>query len=709
MKKKRQKNKQHIMWRYFLVIVAALTVSLVVVYRLFQTTVIKADAWNAKAIASFYNDSIIPAVPERGKIFADDGTVLSASTLTYSAKVDWRTCGERVKEDDFYKELPALCDSLAALLPGTKSAEEWQRLFTKEYKAARNTNGWIVRSGLTYMQRQRMARFPIFKKGSYTSGIVFEEIKRRSFPYGSIARRTIGDAIVKNVRVDANHNAVAFVGVNGLERSFDSLLYGRNGELHKKVSTKRTINWEEVPAINGCDITTTINVDIQDIVEQELKKMCLDAEPLWATAVVMDVATGDIKAIANLERVDTFDVSKGYKENRNHAFLRYETGSVMKVISMLVALEDSIVVDPNERITTGGLWSYSGGRAISDAHAYPDLSVTEVISRSSNIGIAKIVTSKYGSNPPTFGERLREIGFFDNFNTGVYGSQRPMMSFSGHLNSSRILLSRMSYGYGMSTPPIYTLAMYNAIANGGRFVRPRLVTKISREGMHDSIIKVGYVRERICSEANAKKLQEMMHAVVQDPHGTGKSLKNKIVDVAGKTGTAYVIAKGRYTGMKRYSFCGFFPYNSPRYSCIVVCERAKYGAAGNSGKVFLGIATRMYAHGMLGNGKNYEAVIDSIGRGRSGITYATADGTGNAQSFVDKQAASTLGHMRRPSDVQEGKIPDVVGLGLRDAINRLESAGLQVRYTGAGYVYKQSLPPGSKLIKGAEINLTLRN
>ena len=185
MKKKRQKNKQHIMWRYFLVIVAALTVSLVVVYRLFQTTVIKADAWNAKAIASFYNDSIIPAVPERGKIFADDGTVLSASTLTYSAKVDWRTCGERVKEDDFYKELPALCDSLAALLPGTKSAEEWQRLFTKEYKAARNTNGWIVRSGLTYMQRQRMARFPIFKKAQ-THRVSF--LKKSSVAVSRMAR-----------------------------------------------------------------------------------------------------------------------------------------------------------------------------------------------------------------------------------------------------------------------------------------------------------------------------------------------------------------------------------------------------------------------------------------------------------------------------------------------------------------------------------------
>ncbi len=710
--KKRQKNKQHIMWRYFLVIVAALLVSVIVVYRLFQTTVIKADEWDEKAQRTLYNDSVvIPAVPERGNIYADDGSILAASALTYSAKIDWVTCAERISEEDFYKDLPALCDSLAAISLGGRSAADWKTLLTKQYIAKKNRNGWLFFGGLSYSQRLRMEKFPIFKKGQNKSGLVFGEIKRRCLPYGSIALRTIGETKVKNVKLDGNRNVVSIVGVSGLEMSFDSLLYGRNGELRKRISTNNTINWEEVHAIDGTDIYTTINVEIQDIVEQELKKMCMDAQPLWATAVVMEVATGDIKAIANWERVDTFDLSKGYRENRNHAFLRYETGSVMKVISMLVALEDSIVVDVNEQITTGSRWAYRGGRAITDAHAYSALSVTEVISRSSNIGIAKIITSKYDSNPVAFGQRLRGIGFFDDFKTGIAGAQKPRMGFSDHLNSNRILLSRMSYGYGMSTPPIYTLAMYNAIANGGRFVKPRLVTKFSGEGMPDSIVDVSYVRERICSEANAQKLRDMMHAVVQDPHGTGKSLRNAVVDLAGKTGTAYVTVPGKrgYTGKKRYSFCGFFPYDKPRYSCIVVCERAKYGAAGNSGKVFRGIAMRMHAHGMLGNNKSYEAAIDSTTRGRSGITYATIDGGSNAPSFVGKQAASTLGHMRRPSEVQEGKVPDVVGLGLRDAIDRLESVGLQVRYTGVGYVYKQSLPPGGKLIKGAEIKLTLRN
>ena len=210
---------------------------------------------------------------------------------------------------------------------------------------------------------------------------------------------------------------------------------------------------------------STIDDSIQGIAEQELRKLCTDAEPVWATAVVMDVATGDIKALANLERVDSLDASKGYIEKHNYAISCNETSSVMNVISMLVALEDSIVVDVNERITTGSSWAYSSAYPISDAHAYPDLSVTEVISRSSNIGIAKIITAAYGDNPQAFGERLMGLGMtVDSLGAGIM-VDKPVMRFTGNENADRILLSRMSYGYGMAVAPIHILAVYNAIAN----------------------------------------------------------------------------------------------------------------------------------------------------------------------------------------------------------------------------------------------------
>lgn len=335
---------------------------------------------------------------------------------------------------------------------------------------------------------------------------------------------------------------------------------------------------------------STIDDSIQGIAEQELRKLCTDAEPVWATAVVMDVATGDIKALANLERVDSLDASKGYIEKHNYAISCNETSSVMNVISMLVALEDSIVVDVNERITTGSSWAYSSAYPISDAHAYPDLSVTEVISRSSNIGIAKIITAAYGDNPQAFGERLMGLGMTVNSLGAGVMVDKPVMRFTGNENADRILLSRMSYGYGMAVAPIHILAVYNAIANGGQLVTPRLETNG----------KVGRAK-RICSEANAQKLREMMHAVISDVHGTGKSLRNPDVEIAGKTGTAYVAVDGKYTMDKRHSFCGFFPYDNPRYSCIVVCESAKYGATGNCGKVFLGIAKGLCANATLNN------------------------------------------------------------------------------------------------------------
>ena len=707
---RRKKNKTHIMWRYFLITVGITLVSAVAVFRLFQTTVIKADKWNAKAMESF--GDVIPSIPERGKILADDGSILAANVVFYDAKIDWKS--EAIKRDTFYAYLPALCDSLVNFFPGKMTAKEWSKELSRKYEQRDNPKvkglrNYALANNLSREQRDRLRSFPFFNKGRSKSGLVFTEQLRRCKPYGSIASRSIGSVHADKLALGDNKHdeQVVMHGVSGLEMSLDSLLYGHDGEMQSIQSTVRTLRWEHVPAIDGYDIMTTINIGIQDIVEQELYNMCLEAEPLWGAAIVMDVATGEIKAVSNFERRDSFDVSKGYVEKKNHAFLRYETGSVMKVISMLVALEDSIVVDVNQRISTGRSWAYSGGRPITDAHANTDVSITEVIAQSSNIGIAKIVTSKYGSQPVAFSNRLKQIGFFDRLNVGIAGESVPYMRFSDHDNSNRILLSRMAYGYGMSTPPIYTLAIYNAIANGGKFVRPRLVKQLMHDGSVDSIVPVSYVRERICSEANAVKLREMMHAVVHDPHGTGKSLRNSVIDFGGKTGTAYVTDKGRYTSMKRYSFCGFFPYDNPKYSCIVVFERGKYGAARSSGKVFRQVAMKMHARGMLDNSRMYDSVPDA-GAARRGMMYATLDNR-SARSFIGSGVSHSLGQLHSPQKAGKGEVPDVVGLGIRDAIDVLEGAGLKVKFSGVGCVYQQSLPPGSKLVKGAEIQLVLRN
>lgn len=693
--RQRKNNKSLIIWRFIFVSMAISIVSFIIVYRLVQTTVVKADAWNEKAAMSF-NDTVI-SVPERGRILADNGAILAANVVYYDAIIDWES--EAIKADTFYHYLPALADSMACFFPNGKNSDWWRAEFEGKFKkrgtGARGLRSYKLASDLTYAQKERLRKFPFFKKGRNKSGLVFYEQYKRCKPFGDIASRSIG-----SVHADAR----VMHGTSGLEKALDTLLYGKDGEKRAIQSTVRTLAWEHVPAVDGYDIVTTINIGIQDIVEQELYNMCKEAEPEWATAVVMEVATGEIKAVSN------FDLNRArtdYIERMNHAFLGYETGSVMKVISMLVALEDSIVIDTNARMETGRYWNYSRGGGITDAHASDTKSITEVIAHSSNIGIAKIITGKYGNQPTAFKDRLAELGFFDLLHVGIAGEIPPRMVFGKHDNENRIQLSRMSYGYGVTIPPIYTLAMYNAIANDGMFVRPHLVKKFMHDEIADSIVPISYVRERICSHANAIKLREMMRSVVYDPHGTGKSLRNNLVELAGKTGTCYISENGLYTRKKRYAFCGFFPYDAPKYSCIVIFEKGKYGAARSCGRVFKNIALKMYSRGLLGSHADYEADVDSLGRVVNSTLYARVDG--DYPALVEQASLKNHRKFRTPGTVAAGEVPDVIGLGLRDAINVLEGAGMKVRFTGTGYVYRQSLPPGSKLIKGAVIELALRN
>ena len=707
---KGKKNKRHILWRYFLITVAITLVSAVAVMRLFQTTVIKADQWNEKAVESF--GDVIPSIPERGKILADDGSILAANVVFYDAKIDWKS--EAIKRDTFYKYLPALCDSLVAFFPGKMTAKQWKNELKGKYESidnpkVRGLRNYQLASNLSQSRRDRLRSFPFFNKGRAGSGLVFTEQLRRCKPYGSIASRSIGSVHADKLALGENRHdeQVVMHGVSGLEMSFDSLLYGHDGEMQSIQSTVRTLRWEHVPAVNGYDIMTTINVGIQDIVEQELYDMCLEAEPMWCTAVVMDVETGEIKAVSNFERRDTFDVSKGYVEVTNHAFLRYETGSVMKVISMLVALEDGIVGDLNQRITTGRSWAYSGGRPITDAHANTDVSITDVIAQSSNIGIAKIITSKYGANPHAFRDRLREMGFFDPLNVGIAGAHKPFMAFDDHENSDRIKLSRMSYGYAMETPPIYTLSIYNAIANGGKFVRPRLVKQLMHNEVVDSVIGVDYVRERICSEENASKLRGMMYAVVHDPHGTGKSLRNSVIDFAGKTGTAYVTKNGRYTSRKRYSFCGFFPYEKPQYSCIVLLGKPDLPGMPSAGRycggVLKKIAETLYAMGRLD-------VPIEMPSDTTRLQSPTILKGGIAETRQVLQDLGMRGDMTHCYDIESycDSMPDVRGMGARDALYVLEREGLNVNIQGRGRVVEQSIPSGAVLQPGTTVILKLK-
>ena len=688
--------------------------SAIIVWDLFKTTTLQGKEWNEKANSVLMTTTAIE--PERGKLLADNGTVIAANLQYYVPRIDWFTGG--IKEDSLMKDIGPLSDSLAAFDP-SMTATEWKKKILEDRKNILDEAKKVYPDGkkgkknrayklfpymLTHKEYERIRQFPFLRRDKNKNGFYYEKHSRRIKPYGGLAARSIGN-------VGQNEKSSSVHGHSGLEMALDSLLYGQPGEAKNIQLTNGIVSAESLPAVKGYDITTTINVHLQDIVENELNDMCLETGAVWGTCVLMEVATGEIKAISNLERNPT---TGEYVEGVNHAVLGYEPGSVVKTISMMVALEDGIVNDIEQPIPTGSDWMYAG-RNISDRpHGAATRTPREIIETSSNIGMAKLIVKDYGNNPGGFRKRLEEMGFFDPFNTGIGGEMVPNFPVLGNKNWDKLSLTRQAYGYATTIPPLYTLAMYNAIANDGKFVRPHLVKKLSREGEPDSIIPVTYIRKQVCSPENARKLRLMLHDVVWGDHGTARHwVKDSCVEIAGKTGTAFTNASGQYGAQKRLAFCGFFPYDKPKYSCIVLMLGADRGAGACSGMVLKNIARKMYARGLLGLTPDY-ATDNNKGKkdkNKDVKNYPTlfASMNDNATKTIKKSLGVKNTHRyARPAKVEKG-VPDVVGLNIREAIKLLEDAGLIVNFTGSGMVTGQSLSAGSQYARGQHIQLRLRN
>ncbi len=700
-------NKRHILMRYGIVVGIMLLFSVLIVWDLFKTTAVQAAEWNKKADEVLMDT--VPIEPERGKLLADNGTVLAANLQYYVVRIDWFTDG--IKEDTLMKDIGPLCDSLARF-DNTMSAAEWRQKILGDRKeilaTAKKTlpNGKKGRKNrayklfpymLTHMQYERVRQFPFLCRAKNKNGFYYEKHSRRMKPYGDMAARSIG-----TVGQDSLSSSIH--GRSGLEMALDSLLYGKPGVARNIQLTNGIVSAESVPAIKGYDITTTINVQLQDIVENELNNMCIESGADWGCCVLMEVATGEIKAISNLERNPN---TGEYVEGVNHAVLGYEPGSVVKTISMMVALEDGIVTDINAPIPTGSDWMYAG-RNISDRpHGAATRSAREIIETSSNIGMAKLIVKDYGQNPGGFRKRLEGMGFFEPFHSGIGGETTPNYPVLGNKNWDKLSLTRQAYGYATTIPPLYTLAIYNAIANDGKFVRPHLFKKLSREGEPDSIIPVTYVRKQVCSPENAAKLRVMLRDVVWGSHGTARHwVQDDNVEIAGKTGTAFTNAGGQYGAKKRLAFCGFFPFEKPKYSCIVLMLGADRGAGACSGMVLKNIALKMFARGLLGKAPSYATIGKDADKNYPTL-YASMDNNKAAQ--IERGLGVRAPHRyERPAAVKQG-VPNVIGLDIREAIRLLENAGLTVNFTGAGMVAGQSLAAGSNFTRGQRITLRLRN
>ncbi len=695
-------NHTHILARYLLISLLIFILAGLIVFKLFKTTVIDADKWNKKANSELLVSKVIH--PQRGDILAADGSVLATNLTFYTLRMDFRA--ERFKSHpqvmvDYKNAIPVIADSLCRFFPNYgKTRAQWIKHLSAplDLEFKKRPRGFRIIDNLSFADLERVRTIPFFDaKYPAKHGLVIDSKVRRTHPYGNMALRSIG-------RVGQTRECAEIHGISGLECALDSLLYGVPGVSKKIPLTRRIADWTDTAAVPGYTIKSTIDIGIQDIVENELNTVLETCDADWGVAVLMDVSTGDIKAISNLEKSPR---SGKYIEAINRAVQGFEPGSVMKPISMLIALENGLVSDPNRVISTGFSYAYAGGRPITDSHGCTSMRVSEVIERSSNIGMTKVITgdnSIYHRDPSQFYKSLEASSFFKPLNTGIAGERTPVIE----KNPSRISLSRMCYGYATMIPPIYTLAIYNAIANDGVFVRPRLYSELLREDSVPTVIPVSVV-DTICTPRNAAILRDMLRSVVEGEHGTGKRLRNPLVNIAGKTGTCYMVDPKTHqynTGRKRLAFCGFFPAEKPKYSCIVLTCHPKqnmFGAASTSGQVMKNIAMKMFSRGLLDNVSDFRADTQAP-KGASPKFYHTST------TDTYRHSATITGYQCRSAAKQatsEGIVPDVSGLGLREAVVAIERAGYNVAFEGRGCVNSQRPQAGQQLRRGSTVIIRL--
>lgn len=687
----KRENRKNILFRYGSIVALILLLSMRIVYKLADNTVMSADKWNAKAAATL--SSIDTILPVRGNILAADGSVLATNMRVYTPTIDFRV--PKFDEKYYKQAIDSLADSLAKYFP-ERDSKAWGEYLARPLKKKKEnrTRSFPIVKKLSYDQWRLVRTFPFLKARPKITGLYKQEELARVRPYGDMARRSIGAVgQTKTVKVP--------FGIYGLEKALDSLLTGQVGYSKKVPLTSAIVDWTDMPPVDGYDVLTTIDIKMQDIVETELNKVLDVCKADWGTAVLMEVGTGDIKAIVNLER--NAESGETYIESLNYAVRRVEPGSVVKALSLLIAMEDGRVPNLNKVYSTGSNMRI-GNTSLQDCSKSDTLSLNRALEISSNIVTSKMILDAYRDDPGRFYTRIKQSGFLDRFHTGIAEEVAPRIDSLGA--KDLVSLTRQSFGYATEISPLYTCALYNAIAGGGRFVRPRLVRGVRGNGI-DSVCPVSYVRDRICSEATAKELRTMLHKVVWGPRGTARRIvKSDKVEIAGKTGTANMIRDGKYVrGISRLSFCGFFPYNNPRYTCMVVVAYPREtwrSPETTSGRVVKNVAEAMFARGMLGNSTDYKT--DTQRQGDYPVYYACLDN--NVAAVHGLIGGGSKAMLAKPSKVKSG-VPNVIGLGLREALEILEKAGYNVKFTGSGYVSAQTPTPGTASKPGTKVTLTL--
>ena len=652
----------------------------------------------------------------RGTIYSEDGQMLSTSLPTFDIYIDFMADGLREKNGKRFKDnIDSFSISLANYF-GDRTAASYKSDLQLAFK--NKVRYYLLKKKLLFEEYKTFREFPLARLGRNKSGVIVEENSKRLMPFGLLANRTIGLS-----REYVASNGKAKKQNVGIEKSYDSLLTGQKGQRLVRFiagGVAVPVDGYQVEPENGKDIITTLDVNMQDITGTSLMKMMLQSDAQYGTAIVMETKTGKIKAIANLGRRP----DGSYFEDDNYALRVTEPGSTIKLATLLSVLDkkSSTINDLVEVGSAGRM--VVGPRNVNDAERSPKavLNVRECFSHSSNVGMSKLAYKAFGNDPKKFRDYLHKYFLDVRSPIDLTDIPAPRLAPLEKKSGGAMNMITMSFGYAIQVSPLHILTLYNAVANDGKMMKPYLVNRIERNGISYREFHPTVLNESICSPTTAKAARESMEAVITE--GTGRvPFKNMSFTVAGKTGTAHV-ADGniKYTDMVyQASFAGYFPANDPQYSCIVVIRTKPHAALHYGGQlaapVFREIATKLYA--MYVNKKTtpvYDVKKDSTVYYYTGNTNDVKNIYNTLKiSYNDsvKQAnwssvyADNFQPVLKERNINSSLMPDIKGLGLKDAIYLLENRGLKIQAKGKGKVLVQSVQAGTTLAKGMTVYVEL--
>jgi cell division protein FtsI (penicillin-binding protein 3) len=706
-------TRRDILWRVYVSFLGIIVLSLLILGKAFYIQRFEGEHW--RSMSDSMHQRIVELDADRGTIYSEDGQMLSTSLPQFDIYLDFQADGLRDKNGKVFREnLDSFSIALSKFF-GDKNVGQYKSELKEGYR--KKSRYYSLKKKLSFEEYKAFRQFPLVKLGRNKSGVIVEESSKRLSPFGLLANRTIGlsrEHIASNGKMKKQNV--------GLEKSYDSLLTGQKGQRLVRYASGGAIPVEgfQVEPENGKDIFTTLDVNIQDISENALLRMMETSEALYGTCIVMETKTGKIKAMANLGRRP----DGSYWEDDNYALRVTEPGSTIKLVTLLAILEKgtSKLDDLVEVGSTGQM--IVGPRNVNDAERAPKpvLTVKECFAHSSNVGMSKLALKAFSQNPKEFRDYLHRYHMDVTSPIDLSNIPKPRLA-SLEKNSGGVMnMITMSFGYAVQVSPLHTLTLYNAIANNGTMMKPYLVSSIRQDGIMVKQFEPTVIDQNIARPEVIEAAKQSMEAVISE--GTGKPVfKDMPFQVAGKTGTAHV-ADGNikyYDGVYQASFVGYFPANDPQYTCIVVIRSKPHAAihygGSLSGPVFKEVATKLYS--MYVNKK--EPVQYAVKKDSAAFFYAgntedirTVYKTLNvgykdsaAQASWSSVYAADYKPVIRNAIVKQQVMPNVKGMGLKDALFLLENMGIKVSVQGKGKVVNQSIVAGIPVIKGTAVTIEL--